>query len=50
MAVDKIVQMYRRRLGLKTDSRNDAETMRVDNRLEVAQVGMQAHSADLPSG
>ena len=50
MAVDGMVQIHREQLGLKEDSRNDAETMRADNRLLVAKVGTLVYGPDVLPG
>lgn len=50
MSEDEIVGIYRERLGLGEEARNDAEAVRVGNRLLVSKVDTLVYGTDVPPG
>lgn len=50
MSEDEIVGIYRERLGLGEDARNDVEAVRVGNRLLVSKVDTLVYGTDVPPG
>ena len=50
MSEDDIVGIYRERLGLAEDTRNDVETVRAGNRLLVSKVDTLVYGTDVPPG
>lgn len=46
----EIVQIYRKKFGLKDSSHNDVETMRVGNRLMVVKTDTLVYGTDVPEG